>query len=261
VSTHAQRPAAIDASSTSDDATLLWRYGHTRDRATRNEIVARFMPLAAALARRRARDPRSLTALTQIAALGLIKAVERFDPARGLSFEASAVPVVTGELERFLHHRSLEIRTSRKLVERALRVELAVARLSGEHGHAPTVAQVAAELEGMDEHDVLEALHARRAATLASLESRHEREEDPLGERLDAEDGIGRAEDRVLLRTLLEVLGPAERVIVRLRFVDEMTQAQIAAVVGLSDMQVSRIVRRAIARMRDAAHAHEQALA
>ena len=260
MSARAQRPAAFDGSSASDDDTLLWRYGRTRDRATRNEIVVRFMPLAAALARRRARDPRSLTALTQIAALGLIKAVERFDPARGLSFEASAVPVVTGEIERFLHHRSLEIRTSRKLVERALRVELAVARLSGEHGHAPTVAQVAA-LEGMDEQDVLEALHARRAATLASLESRHERDEDPLGERLDAEDDIGRAEDRVLLRTLLEVLGPAERVIVRLRFVDEMTQAQIAAVVGLSDMQVSRIVRRAIARMRDAAHAQEHALA
>ena len=175
--------------------TLLWRYGRTRDRATRSEILVRFMPLAAALARRRARDPRSLTALTQIAALGLIKAVERFDPARGMSFEASAVPVVTGELERFLHHRSLEIRTSRKLVERALRVDVAVARLSREHGHAPTVAQVAAELDDMDEHDVLEALHARRAATLASLESRHELEEDPLGERRDAEDDIGRAEN------------------------------------------------------------------
>ena len=235
------------------DAALLERYGWSGDAGARDAIVERSMPLASALAGRRARDPASLAALTQIAALGLIKAVERYDASCGRPFDACAVPTITRELDVCLDHRALRLRISPELVKRAWHVDGAVRRLSRRNGRPPSVADVATELGGLDEADVLEALHVRRAATVSSAPLHDAADDDRIG----AGDEIERAEQRVLLDGLMRVLGPAERVVVRLRVVDGMTGAQIAAAVGLTEIQVSRVVRRALARMHDAATAQE----
>ncbi len=237
-----------------DDAALLERYRCSQSTDAREQLVERFMPLASALAGRHGRDLRSLAVLEQVAALGLIKAVERYDRSCGRPFEAYAAPTITRELEDFLEHRSLQLRIPRELVERAVRVDSAVRQFSHEHGHAPTVEEVAVELGDVDESDVLEALHVRRAATLSSPESWHGGSEDANGD-------MEGAEQRVLLDTLLGVLGPAERVVVHLRVVDGMTWAQLAVAVGLTEIHVSRIVRRALARMHDAAALQEVARA
>jgi RNA polymerase sigma-B factor len=249
------KPQSI--SRTHDDLVLLQRYRDSRDSAARSELFDRFMPLASPLIRRQAEGPRALAELEQIAALGLIKAVERFDAASGRQFEPYAVRMMEAELERHAYHRSLQIRPPHQLAERAARVAAAIRRLTAQDARAPTVRQVVAHLDGLDEDDVLEALQARRAATVASFENARTSRDDTLDDYADAAPGIERADDRMLLCGLLRTLGPAERVIVRLRVVDEMTHAEIAAVVGLDSVHVSRVLRRAVSRMHDVALAQE----
>jgi RNA polymerase sigma-B factor len=253
----AQRPQSI--SHARDDLALLQRYRHSPDSAARNELLDRFMPLASTLIRRQAEGPRSLAEHTEIAAFGLIKAVERFDVASGRRFEPYAARMMEVELARHTYHRNLQIRPPRELAERAARVAAAIQRLSAQNTRAPTVRELVAYLDGLDEADVLEALQARRAAMVASFEKARTSRDDTLDDCSEAAAGIERADDRMLLCGLLRTLSPAERVIVRLRVVDEMTHAEIAAVVGLNAVHVSRVLRRAVSRMHDVAVAQEVA--
>jgi RNA polymerase sigma-B factor len=237
-----------------DDLVLLERFRRSRDCAARKALFDRFMPLASTLIRRRAAEAaRSPAELTQIAALGLIKAVDRFDAASGRHFEPFAVRMMEVELERDAYHCALQIRPPRELVERAARVAAAIRRLSDQNARAPTVRELVAHLDGLDEDDVLEALQVRRAATIASLEQTRTSSDNTLEDNPDPAAGIECADDRMLLCGLLRTLGAGERAIVRLRVVDEMSQDEIAAFVGLSTAHVARVVRGAVARMRDVA--------
>ena len=243
------------------DRELLARYHRTRDRRDRDAIVERFMPLARRLAGRYNRRPDSLDDLTQVAALALVKAVDRFDPTRGIAFSSYAVPTIVGEIKRHFRDHGWAVRPPRALAERALRVEGAVREFSGLHHHAPTVAELC-ERMGLSEEDVLDALHAGRAANASSLDAPLARQDDvavSLGERLgDDDDGYGLAEQRVLLEGLLRGVSPRDREILHMRYFQDMTQAEIGEVFGVSQMQVSRLVRSSIERMQIVAEAHAE---
>jgi RNA polymerase sigma-B factor len=243
------------------DNELLARYHRTRDRRDRDAIVERFMPLARRLAGRYNRRPDSLDDLTQVAALALVKAVDRFDPSRGVAFSSYAVPTIVGEIKRHFRDHAWAVRPPRALAERALRVERAVREFSGQHHRAPTVAELCERMD-LSEEDVLDALHAGRAASASSLDAPVGKQDDAavsLGERLGSDDeGYGLAEQRVLLEGLLRGVSPRDREIIHMRYFEDMTQAEIGEVFGVSQMQVSRLVRTSIERMQIVAEAHAE---
>ena len=253
---------ATAASRAREDRLLLRRYHRTRDRRHRDELVERFMPLARKLARRYSRDKESLDDLTQVASVGLLNAIDRFDPARGIAFSSFAVPTITGELKRYFRDHTWAVRPPRALQERALRVDAAIRQFASVHNRAPTVAELTERLDGLGEEDLLEALHARRAASAASLEAParpQDGDEHTIGDRVGGDDdGFRLAEERVMLDGLLRAVSPRERDILRMRFVDDMTQAEIGALVGVSQMQISRVVRQSVERMRIVAEAGQE---
>ncbi len=241
------------------DRELLARYHRTRDRRDRDAIVERFMPLARRLAGRYNRRADSLDDLTQVAALALVKAVDRFDPTRGIAFSSYAVPTIVGEIKRHFRDHAWAVRPPRALAEAALRVDALVRDFTEEHHRAPTVAELCARSE-LTEEEALDALHAGRAATASSLDAPVSRQDDgtvSLGERLGSDDeGYGLAEQRVLLAGLLRGVSRRDREILHMRYFEDMTQAEIGAVFGVSQMQVSRLVRNSIERMQIVADAH-----
>ena len=244
-----------------EDRVLLARYHRTHDRRDRDAIVERFMPLARRLAGRYNRRADSLEDLTQVAALALVKAVDRFDPTRGIAFSSYAVPTIVGEIKRYFRDHAWAVRPPRALAERALRVDATVRELTERHHRAPTVAELCAHME-LCEEDVLDALHAARAAHASSLDAPVAKQDDAtmsLGERLgDDDDGYGRAEQRVLLEGLMRGVSPRDREILHMRYFEDMTQAEIGEIFGVSQMQVSRLVRNSIERMQSVAQAHAE---
>jgi RNA polymerase sigma-B factor len=253
--------AATRARRDRGDRELLARYHRTRDRRDRDAIVERFMPLARRLAGRYNRRPDSLDDLTQVAALALVKAVDRFDPTRGIAFSSYAVPTIVGEIKRHFRDHGWAVRPPRALAERALRVEGAVREFTVEHGHAPTVAELCRQT-GLTEEEVLDALHAGRAASASSLDAPVSKQDEgitSLGDRIGVDEGgYGIVEQRVLLEGLLRGVSPRDREILHMRYVDDMTQAEIGEVFGVSQMQVSRLVRSSIERMQIVAGAQEE---
>ena len=241
------------------DRELLARYHRTGDRRDRDAIVERFMPLARRLAGRYNRRADSLDDLTQVAALALVKAVDRFDPTRGIAFSSYAVPTIVGEIKRHFRDHAWAVRPPRALAERALRVEGMARQFTGENHRAPTVAELCARTE-LTEEEVLDALHAARAASASSLDAPVSQQDDAggsLGERLGGDDdGYEMAEQRVLLEGLLRGVSPRDREILHMRYFEDMTQAEIGEVFGVSQMQVSRLVRNSIERMQIVAEAH-----
>jgi len=243
------------------DRELLARYHRTGDKRDRDAIVERFMPLARRLAGRYNRRADSLDDLTQVAALALVKAVDRFDPTRGIAFSSYAVPTIVGEIKRHFRDHAWAVRPPRALAERALRVEGVVREFSGQHHRAPTVAELCERVD-LTEEEVLDALHAGRAANASSLDAPVAKQEDAavsLGERLgDDDDGYGLAEQRVLLEGLMRGISLRDREILHMRYFEDMTQAEIGEVFGVSQMQVSRLVRTSIERMQIVAEAHAE---
>ncbi len=189
-----------------------------------------------------------------------MKAVDRFDPTRGIAFSSYAVPTIVGEIKRHFRDHAWAVRPPRALAERALRVEAAARQFAVEHHRAPTVAELCQRTE-LDEEEVLEALHAGRAANASSLDAPVSQQDEgtcSLGERLGSEDdGYGLAEQRVLLEGMLRGVSPRDREILHMRYFEDMTQAQIGAVFGVSQMQVSRLVRNSIERLQIVAGAHD----
>ncbi|HVL31309.1 MAG TPA: SigB/SigF/SigG family RNA polymerase sigma factor [Solirubrobacteraceae bacterium] len=231
---------------------LLFARRDSGDRRARDELIERFLPLARSVARRYQRPGEPLEDLIQVASLGLVKAIDRFEPDRGYAFTSFAVPTIAGELKRYFRDRTWVVRPPRELQELSLRVDRAWTTLSQQLDRAPTVAELAAAVRSTDEH-VLEALQARSARSGLSLQASAGAED----ERLSLQDEIGvtdggyaRAEDRVLLDGLLDCLPPRSQTVLRLRFERELTQAEIGAMLGLSQMQISRIVRGAIDQLR-----------
>jgi len=237
------------------DDGLLRQYARTRDDILLDRLVARWMPLARQLARRYGRSSEPFEDLMQVASIGLIKALKGYDPDRGKAFSSYAVPTIMGELKRHFRDRTWSVRMPRSLQELAMKVEEARESLSRELGRSPTVPELAAATETTEER-VLEALQAGDAYHATSLDAFRTDDEDGfnLGEMLGDDDpGFGLAEHRVLLSSVLSELSERDREILRLRFEEDMTQHEIAAIVGVSQMQVSRLLRRSLNLLRIAA--------
>ena len=234
-----------------DDRLLFERYQRTGDPAARAELTERFLPLARSLARRYVGGGESLDDLTQVASLALLKAIERFDPQRGLAFSSFAVPTIVGELKRYFRDYSWSVRVPRDLQEFALRAQRESDRFASEHGQAPTAGQLAQCL-GVDVEQILEAreaLGARRAASLDRSRDDAEDDERPVRELGVEEPGFAAAQDAATVWQLAAVLSERDREVLRLRFEQDLTQSEIGKRMGCSQMHVSRILRVALARL------------
>jgi RNA polymerase sigma-B factor len=237
---------------------MLRRYARTRDPVLREQLVHRYLPLARYAASRYRRAGEPFDDLVQVASVGLLKAIDRYDPVRGAAFSSYALPTMSGELRRHFRDRSWAVRPPRDLQEQAMAVEKAADALERELGRSPTVDELA-QRAGLDAEEVLEAreaLSARMSTSLSSPVRGQDDDELDLGSRLGHEDeGFAVAEHRATLTALSRALTEREREIVRLRFEQDMTQAEIGKLVGLSQMHVSRILRAAVEKLRAAARA------
>jgi RNA polymerase sigma-B factor len=230
----------------------LAREGDSRDREV---LVERYLPLARSLALRYQRSGEPFDDLLQVASLGLIKAIDGFDPHRGIAFGAYAVPTILGEIKRYFRDRTWAVHVPSHLQELTLRVDRAVSELAERLHRQPSVAEIVLAV-GADEEAVLEALQAGGAYRARSFDEPSNGGDDAaptLGESLGvAEHGFARVEARVTFTALLGVVTTREREVLRMRFEDDMTQAEIAAAIGASQMHVSRIIRAALGRIRQA---------
>jgi RNA polymerase sigma-B factor len=248
-------PPSRSAGGARADRNLFRRYSIDGDPAAREELVHRFMPLAAQLARRYAGSREPLDDLMQVAALGLLKAIDRFDVDRGNAFSSFAVPTILGELKRHFRDVGWAVHVPRALQELTLRARATVDELSSELGRSPTAIEVAAALNEPVEL-VIEAIESATAHHAVSLDAPPR----PAGgderdaawhERLGFEDdGYDRAEWRGTLARGVRALPERDRRILALRFEQELTQAEIADMIGVSQMHVSRLLRRALDRLR-----------
>jgi RNA polymerase sigma-B factor len=248
------QPIGLQVSTSSDDSRLLFaRWQRNRDEAAREQLIRRYMPLARSLARRYGRSSEPFDDLLQVACMGLVKAVDRYDASRGHAFQSFAVPTILGEMRRYFRDSGWAIHVPRGAQERALKVRDAQERISGETGRAPTVNQLAEFLE-LDIEDVIDALQAIRAYETVSLDApRGGADEDVMA----YGDSIGNEDERYELVELdatvsaaLEHLPSRDRLVLKLRFVDDLTQTEIAERVGISQMQVSRLLRRSLEQLR-----------
>jgi RNA polymerase sigma-B factor len=238
---------------------LLKRFAKTRDPALREELTRRFLPLARSLAMRYAGGAEPTDDLVQVASVGLMGALERFDPERGVPFAAFAGPTILGELRRHFRDRVWTLRVPRGLQERIRDVEDAITALASVLERSPTVAEIAEKLE-IREDEVLEAMEAsdaRRTMSLDQPTAGDDAGDAVIGERVGEQDpGYELVEERSAISAGARVLSDLEREVLRLRFVEDLTQSRIAEEVGYSQMHVSRILRRALDRVRTAAE-HE----
>jgi RNA polymerase sigma-B factor len=246
-----------------EDRALFARYLDRGDSVDRDMLIERFLPLARQLARRYQRSDVPFDDVFQVACVGLIHAIDRFDLERGVAFSSYAVPTILGEIKRYFRDRTWSVRVPRDLQDLALKVDRAIGDLTGRLNREPTVAELVAKV-GATEEEVVEALAAYGALRSWSLdEPAHvDDETETLGDALGIEEtGYESAEDRATIAELMRGITPREREILRLRFTEELTQAEIGTIVGLSQMQVSRIIRQAIARLRSYASLREEAMA
>jgi RNA polymerase sigma-B factor len=230
----------------------LFRRSAGGDGQAREQLATRYMPLARSLALRYQRSTEPLDDLLQVASLGLIKAIDGFDPQREIAFSSYAVPTILGEIKRYFRDRTWAVRVPRGLQELSLRADRAVGKLAEDLHRQPSVGEIAAAV-GCDEESVLEALQAGSAYRAVSFEAPRRTDDDAttLGDSIGIdESGFDRAEERAVLASLLGHITPRERAVLRMRFEEDMTQAEIGEVVGVSQMQVSRIIRQSLDRLR-----------
>ncbi|GAA5010072.1 hypothetical protein GCM10025734_53660 [Kitasatospora paranensis] len=226
--------------------------GSTERVEIRNQLVRMHIPLVEHLARRFRNRGEPLDDLTQVATIGLIKSVDRFDHERGVEFSTYATPTIVGEIKRHFRDKGWAVRVPRRLQELRLSLTTATSELSQRHGRSPTVHELAEHL-GISEEDVLEGLESANAYSTLSLDVPDSDDESPavadtLGATDEALEGV---EYRESLKPLLAQLPPREQKILVLRFFRNMTQSQIAAEVGISQMHVSRLLARTLAQLRE----------
>jgi RNA polymerase sigma-B factor len=232
-----------------EEAELLRRYGMSRDVALRDELVNRFMPLARSLALRYRGGGESLDDLVQVANLGLIKALDRFRPEAGSAFPAYAAPTILGELRRHFRDRAWDVRLPRGLHDRALAVNGAIRELTEEAGRSPTVEEIAGRVN-LTHEEILEVLQAEEARRTLSLDAppAGDGQLRPAMELIEShEAGYGAVEDR--MAALRAGLDEREIEVLELRFEHDLTQYEIGERLGVSQMQVSRIMRRALHKL------------
>jgi len=234
------------------------RLRRTGDPALRDELIEKALPLAHQVARRYVRGGEPFDDLVQVARLGLVKAVDRFDAGRDVAFSTYAVPTMVGEIKRHFRDTGWAIHLPRSLQERVLKVENAEKALSGRLGRNPTVAELGAQLQLTDE-EILEALDASHAYETRSLDAPAPAEDDDgrsAAETIgDVDDRFELVDDMRAVATALKTLPVRERRILHMRFMDDMTQSDIAEKIGVSQMQVSRLLRRSLHQLRAEADA------
>jgi len=238
---------------TREDRRLLLRYHQHGDAAAREELVERFLPLARQLARRYQRTNEPLDDLMQVASVGLVKAIDRFDPDRGTAFSTYAVPTILGELKRYFRDSGWAVHVPRGMQERVMKLDTAAQELHRRIGRSPSPKELGTEL-GLSEEEVLEAMEAASAYDAVSLE---QQKGDPDESKDTFQDSLGTEEERyelveygAAIAPTLKALTPRERLILHLRFVEDLTQSEIADRIGVSQMHVSRLIRRSLARLR-----------
>jgi RNA polymerase sigma-B factor len=232
----------------------LWaRFSRRRDPAAREELVRAYLPLAERMARRYAGIAEPYDDLFQVASLGLVNAVDRFDPARGTPFVGFAKPTILGEIKRYFRDKVWTVRVPRSVHDLIGRVDKATEELTRKLHRSPSVAELS-RLLGAAPSDVLQAMEAREKRRPLSLDASPTNDAD---EEFTAEFSGGRdpgyvlAENRIMLAGVLPGLTVRERLILKLRFVDELPQARIAERLGCSQMHVSRLLRAALERLRE----------
>lgn len=233
---------------------LFVRWQRSGDQRARAELVDRFLPLARNLARRYSGAREPFDDLLQVASLGLVKAIDRFDVDRGAAFSSFAVPTILGELKRYFRDLGWAVHVPRGAQEQALKVQEAQERLTTRTGRPPTVTDLAEYLE-IPVEEVLDALETSAAHHSASLDAPREDGDEESGTLVDV---FGEEDQRyelvdqtVTVSVAARQLSARERKVLALRFVQDMTQTQIAQEIGVSQMQVSRILRRALSRLRE----------
>jgi RNA polymerase sigma-B factor len=234
---------------------LFRRYRATRDRALRDVIVTRHLPLARSIARSFDTSRVAFDDLSQVASIGLIKAVDRYDPAYGTTFATFAVPTIRGEIQRYFRDHTWGVRPPRDLQERALELLRASDQLRGEGGRAPSPAELA-ERVGSSVEDVLEGLYAVQARDGDPIERRADDHDEvsPHRDGLAAEDsGYDRVDHAVTAHLLMMELTDRERRVLHLRFHQDLTQSDVGLLLGCSQMHVSRIERGAMAKLSQSA--------
>ena len=226
---------------------------HPRREALRDALITGHLPLARNIARRFAHRGDTVDDLEQVATLGLINAVDRFDPERGVDFLAFAVPGITGEVRRHFRDRTRTIRIPRRITQLQAAVYEATTELTQRLGRAPKPSELADRI-AVPLEDVLEVLQVHYAAYPASLDEPYQDDDRPGRERIgalgDVDPGIGLVEDRAAVVPLLADLPERERRILQLRFFHDLTQTEIAAMTGISQMHVSRLLSRTLGTLR-----------
>jgi RNA polymerase sigma-B factor len=235
------------------EAADLRAYADHRDPRARERLIRDYLPLANAIARRFDRGQRvPLEDLQQVAAIGLLKALDRYDPAHGAAFSTFAVPTIRGEIMRYLRDFSWTVRPPRELQQRAIRIEREREQLTNGLGRNPTAREIAAQVDCTLEEllDASEAAHARSSDSFDRPVTTQEGDATTLGERLGQDDpGFEAAESSATLDRLLNALSERDQLVLRLRFREDLTQTEIARRVGCSQMHVSRILRTAVAQL------------
>jgi RNA polymerase sigma-B factor len=234
-----------------ESAELFRRWCRHRDKAARDELVKRFLPLARKLAHRYRGAHEPYDDLLQVASLGLVKAIERFDIDRGTAFSSFAVPTILGELKRYFRDLGWSVHVPRGAQERALKVEEAQQKLSTKRGHPPTVPELAEYLE-LSIEEALETAGAHHSVSLDAPHTDDDGSAGTLASSFGEEDGRFELVDEGLtIAAAAKQLPVHERRVLHLRFVQDLTQTQIAEHIGVSQMQVSRILRHALARLEE----------
>jgi RNA polymerase sigma-B factor len=230
---------------------LLRAYHLDGDRGARDQLVEEMMPLVRSLAAKYGGRGEQVEDLVQVGAIGLIKAIDRFDLDRGVELTTYAVPTIVGEIRRHFRDKAWALHVPRRLKELNLKLSRMLDELTGDIGRSPTIAELASAA-GVEEEEVIDALESSQAYTARSLSTPTDEDSDSdLLDSLGADErGYDEVEDSSLVRSGLDGLDERERRIVELRFFKGFTQSQIAAEIGISQMHVSRLLRRALETMR-----------
>ena len=237
-----------------NDKALLRRYHDEGDLHAREQLIEQYMPLVRSLARRYAYRGEQLDDLVQIGAIGLIKAIDRFDIDRGVELTTYATPNIMGEIKRHFRDKGWAVRVPRGLQELNVRLSKLIEALTVQHGRSPTMSELA-KAAGVEEEEVLEAIESGRAYTSLSLSvgggGGDDDDLDPLESLGTEEHQYEVSEDRAVLAPGFKALDERERKILQLRFFEGLTQSQIAQQVGISQMHVSRLIRRSLEKIRE----------
>jgi RNA polymerase sigma-B factor len=241
-----------------DDSSLLRRYQTMQDLAARDELVRKYLPLIRSLAKRYSYTSEPLEDLCQVGAMALCKAIERYSPNGGASFKAYAVPTIVGEMRRHFRDNGWALHIPRSLQDRARTVGAALNDVSARLGRSPTIAELATAT-GLSREEVIEGLEVRMAYDTAPLDAPGQNADDgPLTDRLGAEDAaLEQVEYNAVLERTMRALPERERLLLHLRFAEDLSQSEIARRIGVSQMHVSRLLRTAVGRLQAAAAADD----